>query len=127
VRISATDWAEGGWSIEESVKLAHILKQKGVDLIDVSTGGLVHHQQITIGPAYQLPFATRIRKETGILTGTVGMITTATQAETILVNGDADMIIIAREMLRQPYFPLQAAHELKEKIDWPVQYERAKW
>lgn len=126
VRISATDWAEGGWNIEEAVKLAHILKQKGVDLIDVSSGGLVHHQQITIGPAYQLPFATRIRKETGILTGTVGMITTAIQAETILVNGDADMVIMAREMLRQPYFPLQAAHELKEKVAWPVQYERAK-
>jgi 2,4-dienoyl-CoA reductase-like NADH-dependent reductase (Old Yellow Enzyme family) len=127
VRISATDWAEGGWNIEESVKLVHLLKQKGVDLVDVSTGGLVHHQQITIGPAYQLPFATRIRKETGLLTGTVGMITTAIQAETILVNGDADIIIMAREMLRQPYFPLQAAHELKAKVEWPVQYERAKW
>jgi len=127
VRISATDWAEGGWNTEESVQLAHILKQKGVDLIDVSSGGLVNHQRITIGPAYQLPFASRIKKETGILTGTVGMITTAIQAETILVNGDADMIIIAREMLRQPYFPLQAAHELKEKVDWPVQYERARY
>jgi 2,4-dienoyl-CoA reductase-like NADH-dependent reductase (Old Yellow Enzyme family) len=126
VRISATDWVEGGWNIEESVQLAHILKQKGVDLIDVSSGGLAHHQQITIGPGYQLPFASRIRKETGILTGTVGMITTAIQAETILINGDADMIIMAREMLRQPYFPLQAAHELKEKIEWPVQYERAR-
>jgi len=127
VRISATDWAEGGWNTEESVQLAHILKQKGVDLIDVSSGGLVNHQRITIGPAYQLPFASRIKKETDILTGTVGMITTAIQAETILVNGDADMIIIAREMLRQPYFPLQAAHELKEKVDWPVQYERARY
>ncbi|MBO9202879.1 MULTISPECIES: NADH:flavin oxidoreductase/NADH oxidase [Niastella] len=127
VRISATDWAEGGWNIEESVQLAHILKQKGVDLIDVSSGGLVHYQQITIGPAYQLPFASRIRKETGILTGTVGMITTAIQAETILVNGDADMIIMARELLRQPYFALHAAHELHEKVNWPVQYERARF
>jgi 2,4-dienoyl-CoA reductase-like NADH-dependent reductase (Old Yellow Enzyme family) len=127
VRISASDWADGGWNLEESVQLAHILKQKGIDLIDVSSGGLAHHQQITIGPAYQLPFASRIKKETGILTGTVGMITTAIQAETILTNGDADMIIMARELLRQPYFPLLAAHELKEKVDWPVQYERARF
>jgi 2,4-dienoyl-CoA reductase-like NADH-dependent reductase (Old Yellow Enzyme family) len=127
VRLSASDWAEGGWNIEASVQLAHILKRKGIDLIDVSSGGLVHYQKITTGPAYQLPFASRIKKETGILTGTVGMITTAIQAETILMNGDADMIIMAREMLRQPYFPLQAAHELKDKIDWPVQYERARF
>ncbi|OQP62223.1 NADPH dehydrogenase NamA [Niastella populi] len=127
VRISATDWAEGGWHLEESVQLARILKQKGVDLIDVSSGGLVNHQQIAAGPGYQLPFASRIKKETGILTGAVGMITTTMQAETILVNDDADMIIMARELLRQPYFPLKAAHELNEKIKWPVQYERAKW
>ena len=127
VRISASDWAEGGWNLEESVQLAHILKRKGIDLIDVSSGGLVHYQKITTGPAYQLPFASRIKKETGILTGTVGMITTAIQAETILMNGDADMVIMAREMLRQPYFPLQAAHELNDKVEWPVQYERAKF
>jgi len=127
VRISASDWADGGWNLDESVQLAHILKQKGIDLIDVSSGGLAHHQQIAIGPAYQLPFASRIKKETGILTGTVGMITTAIQAETILTNGDADLIIMARELLRQPYFPLLAAHELKEKVAWPVQYERARF
>jgi 2,4-dienoyl-CoA reductase-like NADH-dependent reductase (Old Yellow Enzyme family) len=127
VRISATDWTEGGWHLEESVRLAHILKQKGVDLIDVSSGGLASHQQITTGPGYQLPFASRIKNETGILTGAVGMITTTMQAETILVNGDADLIIMAREMLRQPYFPLKAAHELNERINWPVQYERAKY
>ncbi|WP_205512804.1 NADH:flavin oxidoreductase/NADH oxidase [Longitalea arenae] len=127
VRLSATDWAEGGWNIDESVQLARLLQQHGVDLLDVSSGGLVNYQKITAGPGYQLPFASRIKKETGMLTGTVGMITTAVQAETILVNGDADMVIIAREMLRQPYFPLQAAHELKENTDWPVQYERAKW
>lgn len=127
VRISATDWAEGGWDLDEAVQLARILQRKGVDLIDVSSGGLVHYQKITAGPGYQLPFASRIKKETGMLIGTVGMITTSIQAETILVNGDADMVIIAREMLRQPYFPLQAAHELKDQIDWPVQYERAKW
>lgn len=125
-RISATDWAAGGWNTDESVQLARILKEKGVDLIDVSSGGLAHHQKIPVGPAYQLPFASRIKKETGILTGTVGLITSATQAETILVNGDADMVIMAREILRNPYFPLQAAHELKDNLNWPVQYERAK-
>lgn len=126
-RISATDWAEGGWNTDESVQLAHILKDKGIDLIDVSSGGLAAHQQITVGPAYQLPFASRIKRETGILTGTVGMITSSTQAETILVNGDADMVIMAREILRNPYFPLEAARDLKEGVQWPVQYERAKW
>ncbi len=126
VRLSATDWVTGGWNLEESVQLAHILKDRGVDLLDVSSGGLSEHQHISVGPAYQLPFASRIRKETGILTGTVGMITNAIQAETILVNGDADMIFMAREILRNPYFPLVAADELKAKINWPVQYERAK-
>lgn len=126
-RISATDWADGGWNPDESVQLAHILKEKGIDLIDVSSGGLAAHQQITVGPAYQLPFASRIKRETGILTGTVGMITNSLQAETILVNGDADMIIMAREILRNPYFPLEAARDLKEGVAWPVQYERAKW
>jgi 2,4-dienoyl-CoA reductase-like NADH-dependent reductase (Old Yellow Enzyme family) len=126
VRISATDWVEEGWNPDESVKLARILKERGVDLLDVSSGGLSAHQHISVGPAYQLPFASRIRKETGILTGTVGLITNAIQAETILVNGDADMIFMAREILRNPYFPLQAAQELKEQINWPVQYERAK-
>ena len=126
-RISATDWAEGGWNADESVQLAHILKEKGIDLIDVSTGGLAAHQQIPVGPAYQLPFASRIKRETGILTGTVGMITNSVQAETILVNGDADMIIMAREILRNPYFPLEAARDLKDTVAWPVQYERAKW
>lgn len=129
VRISATDWADGGWDVEQSVQLARVLQQQGVDLMDVSSGGLVNYQQITIGPAYQLPFASRIRKETGMLTGTVGMITTSIQSETILVNGDADLIIMAREILRDPYFSLRAAHELgeKENVRWPVQYERARW
>jgi len=129
VRISATDWADGGWDPEQSVQLARVLQQKGVDLMDVSSGGLVNYQQITIGPGYQLPFASRIRKETGMPTGTVGMITTSIQSETILVNGDADLIIMAREILRDPYFSLRAAHELgeKENVHWPVQYERARW
>jgi 2,4-dienoyl-CoA reductase-like NADH-dependent reductase (Old Yellow Enzyme family) len=127
VRISATDWAEGGWNVDESIQLAQVLKEKHIDLIDVSSGGLAAHQKITTGPAYQLPFASRIKRETGILTGTVGMITNATQAETILVNGDADMIIMAREILRNPYFPLEAGRDLKDAVEWPVQYERAKW
>lgn len=127
IRISATDWAEGGWNADEAVELAKVLKEKGVDLIDVSSGGLSTNQQIPVGPAYQLPFASRIKRETGILTGTVGMITSSTQAETILVNGDADMVIMAREILRNPYFPLEAARDLKDAVAWPVQYERAKW
>jgi 2,4-dienoyl-CoA reductase-like NADH-dependent reductase (Old Yellow Enzyme family) len=127
VRISATDWVEGGWHLEESIKLARILQEKGVDLIDVSSGGLSNLQHISTGPGYQLPFASRIKKETGMPTGAVGMITTSIQAETILVNDDADLIIMARELLRQPYFPLLAAHELNDDIKWPVQYERAKW
>ncbi|MBO9566811.1 MAG: NADPH dehydrogenase NamA [Niastella sp.] len=126
VRISATDWVDGGWNADEAVALVRLLKEKGVDLIDVSSGGLSLHQHIPVGPAYQLPFSSRIKKETGIMTGTVGLITDALQAETILVNGDADMIIMARELLRNPYFPLQAAHTLKAEAKWPVQYERAK-
>lgn len=126
VRISATDWAEGGWNDNDSVRLAAILKTAGVDLIDVSTGGLVSHQQIPVGPAYQLPFAARIKKETGILTSTVGLITDAVQAETILATGDADAVMMARELLRNPYFPLKAAADLDDSIVWPVQYERAK-
>jgi 2,4-dienoyl-CoA reductase-like NADH-dependent reductase (Old Yellow Enzyme family) len=125
-RISATDWADGGWNLDESVKLAAILKDKGTDLIDVSTGGLVSYAKISVGPAYQLPFASRIKKETGILTGSVGMITDAIQAETILVNGDADFILMARELLRNPYLPLLAAKQVHDETIWPVQYERAK-
>lgn len=125
-RISATDWAEGGWNLDESIKLAAILKEKGIDLIDVSTAGLVAPVKIPVGPAYQLPFASAIKKQTGILTGTVGMITDSVQAETILVNGDADMILMAREILRNPYFPLLAAKEVHDHTIWPLQYERAK-
>lgn len=127
VRISATDWAEGGWNLEESTKLATILKDKGVDLIDCSSGGLAAHQKITVGPLYQTPFAEHIRKETGIKTGAVGMITTAQEAESIIADQKADLVIMAREFLRDPYFPLHAAHELHdESVVWPVQYERAK-
>ncbi|MFT3932298.1 MAG: NADPH dehydrogenase NamA [Chitinophagaceae bacterium] len=126
VRISATDWAPNGWNEEESVKLAAILKEKGVDLVDTSSGGLVSTQKINIGPGYQVPFAEKIKKEAGILTGAVGLITTAKQAEEILANEQADIILLARELLRDPYFPLHAAKELGADIDWPVQYQRAK-
>jgi len=126
VRISATDWAEGGWNIEESVKLSGILKSKGVDLMDISTGGLVSYAKIPVAVGYQVPFATRIKHETGILTGTVGLITDAMQAETLLVTEAADVIIVAREFLRDPYFPLHATTQLHDDIAWPVQYQRAK-
>lgn len=126
VRISCTDWAEGGWDFEESVQLAEFLKQKGVDLIDCSSGAAVAHQKIPVAPGYQVPFAERIKKEVGIATGAVGLITTASQAEEILATGKADMVLIARESLRNPYFPLQAAKELGTDIQWPLQYERAK-
>jgi len=126
VRISASDWADGGWTIDDSVRLGMALKQSGVDLIDCSSGGAVRHQKISIGPGYQVPFAERIKKEAKILTGAVGMIDDANQAEEILYSGKADLILMAREFLRDPYFPLHAAKQLGGEITWPVQYERAK-
>lgn len=126
VRISATDWAEGGWNIEEAVRLSSILKQNGVDLIDCSSGGLVPYQKIQLGPGYQVAFAEQIRKETGILTGAVGLVTEAQQAEDILEKSQADLILIARTSLRDPYFALNAAKILGEDIEWPLQYKRAK-
>lgn len=126
VRISATDWAEGGWSPEESVKLSAILKDMGVDLIDVSSGGNISYQEIPLSPGYQVPFAESIKKETAAVTGAVGLITNAKQAEEILQEGKADLIIMARELLRDPYFPLHAAYELDEELQWPEQYDRAK-
>lgn len=126
VRISSTDWAEGGWNVEESIQLSKILKEKGVDLIDVSSGGAVSHQKITLGPGYQVPFAERIKKEVGILTGTVGLITDAFQAESILQNKQADMVLFARESLRNPNLGLDFAKALGAEVDWPKQYERAK-
>ncbi|MDL2141071.1 NADH:flavin oxidoreductase/NADH oxidase [Flavobacterium tructae] len=126
VRISATDWAEGGWNPEESVQLSILLKEKGVDLIDTSSGGLVSHQQIPLQPNYQVPFAAKIKKEASILTGAVGLITEAKQAEEILESGQADVILFARESLRNPNLPLDFAKELNDDIEWPKQYERAK-
>lgn len=126
VRISATDWADGGWNEEESIRLSAMLKEKGVDVIDTSSGGLTLAQQIPLKPSYQVEFAAAIKKETGITTGAVGLITTAKQAEEILQNGEADLIFLARELLRDPYFPLHAATELGDDVKWPAQYERAK-
>lgn len=126
VRISATDWAEGGWNPEESVQLSKILKEKGVDLIDVSSGGLVSYQKIPVGPGYQVNFAAKIRKEVNIATGAVGLITEAKQAEAILKNAQADLVLFARESLRNPNLPLDFAKELNDDIQWPKQYERAK-
>ncbi|MFB6340333.1 NADPH dehydrogenase NamA [Saccharicrinis sp. FJH62] len=126
VRISATDWVEDGWNINESVKLAAVLKSKGVDLIDCSSAGIVPHAKVPVEPGYQVQFADRIKNETGIMTGAVGLITEAAQAEKILDLNKADLILMARESLRNPYFPLIAASEMGEDIEWPVQYQRAK-
>ena len=128
VRISATDWTEGGWTDTDSVELSALLRIKGIDLIDCSTGGNVPNVKIPVGPSYQVKFAQRIKEDIGILTGAVGLITSATQAESIIATGQADLIFMARELLRNPYFPLEAAHELGHKtMPWAVQYERAKW
>lgn len=125
VRISCTDWAEGGWTVDDSVELAKRLKDSGVDLIDCSSGGNVAPAKIPLGPGYQTPFAERIRHEARILTGAVGMITAPAQADHIIRTGQADLAIIAREFLRDPYFSLRAARELGYPAPWPVQYLRA--
>ena len=126
VRISATDWAEGGWDLQQSIVFARHLREIGIDLIDCSSGGNIRNAKIPLGPGYQVPFASAIRKETGIATGAVGLITDAQQAEDILQRGDADVIVMARALLRDPYWPLHAAHMLSAEILWPIQYTRAK-
>ncbi len=125
VRISATDWIDDAWDLQQSIELARQLKELGADLIDCSSGGNVPHAKVPVGPGYQTPFAEQIRREANVLTGAVGMITSPMQAEHILVAGQADAIIIAREFLRDPYWPLRAARELGQQISWPVQYLRA--
>jgi 2,4-dienoyl-CoA reductase-like NADH-dependent reductase (Old Yellow Enzyme family) len=125
VRISATDWTDGGWEIEQSVALARVLKEHGVDLVDTSSGGNVSGATIPTGPGYQVPFAERIRKEAGIATGAVGQITSAPQADQIVRTGQADLVFLARQMLRDPYWPLHAAEELGVAMTWPPQYLRA--
>jgi 2,4-dienoyl-CoA reductase-like NADH-dependent reductase (Old Yellow Enzyme family) len=125
VRISATDWTDGGWDIEQSIELARRLRERGVDLIDCSSGGNVASAKIPLGPGYQVPFAARIRREAGIAAGAVGLITAAAQANDIVQRGDADCVSLAREMLRNPYWPLAAARELGCAVPWPAQYLRA--
>lgn len=126
VRISATDWTAGGWTADDSVALAKILKGKGVDLVDCSTGGNVLGAKIPLKPGYQVEFADKVKKEADVLTGAVGLITEAAQADEIIKTGQADLVLIARESLRDPYFPLHAARELGYDVKWPLQYERAK-
>ncbi|HUJ25142.1 MAG TPA: NADH:flavin oxidoreductase/NADH oxidase [Myxococcales bacterium] len=126
VRISATDWAGGGWDVEQSIELSRRLKPEGVDLIDCSSGGLVPGAKIPLGPGYQTQFAERVRREGGIATGAVGLIRSAFQAEHVLRTGQADVVILAREFLRNPHWPLAAARELGAQASWPVQYERAR-
>jgi 2,4-dienoyl-CoA reductase-like NADH-dependent reductase (Old Yellow Enzyme family) len=126
VRISATDWLENGWTIEDSVKLTSILKERGVDLVDCSSGGLTPPEKIPVSFGYQVPFAQSIREKTGIKTGAVGMIVSPQQADDIITNGKADLVFLAREMLRDPYFPMRAAYELGYDTRWAKQYERAK-
>jgi 2,4-dienoyl-CoA reductase-like NADH-dependent reductase (Old Yellow Enzyme family) len=125
VRLSATDWVPGGWDIEQSITLARTLREHGVDLIDCSSGGAVPHATIPVSPGYQVPFAQRIRNEAGIATGAVGLITTPDQANAIVASGQADCVLLARELLRDPYWPLRAARELGHPIDWVPQYLRA--
>ena len=125
VRLSCTDWKEGGWDIEQTIELARRLKARGADLIDCSSGGGVADAKIPLGPGYQVPFAERIRREAGIPTGAVGLITDAAQAHEIVASGKADCVLMARELLRDPYFPLRAARELGHTVPWPPQYLRA--
>ena len=125
VRVSASDWAEGGWDLASSVELCRRLKDLGVDLVDCSSGGLVAHAKVEVGPGYQVPFAREIRKQAGIATGAVGLITEARQADEIVRSGSADAVLLARQFLRDPYFPRHAAQELGVEMKWPVQYERA--
>ncbi len=125
VRISATDWTDGGWDLEQSVELARALGPLGVDLMDCSSGGNVPHASIPVGAGYQTPFAARVKRETGLLTGAVGLITSPAQADQIIRNGDADIVLLARAELRDPYWPAHAARELRQEPPTPPQYTRA--
>ena len=125
VRLSATDWVDGGWDADQSVELARRLKARGVDLVDCSSGGAAPNARIPLGPGYQVPFAERIRREAQIATGAVGLITSPAQADAIVRQGEADCVLLARELLRDPYWPLRAARELGHQAAWPAQYLRA--
>jgi 2,4-dienoyl-CoA reductase-like NADH-dependent reductase (Old Yellow Enzyme family) len=126
VRLSATDWVEGGWTLADSIELSRRLKGEGVDMIDCSSGGLVPGAKIPAGPGYQTPFASAIRAQAGVATAAVGLVTSPEQAEQIVATGAADAVLLAREMLRNPYWPLTAARRLGADVPWPKQYERAK-
>ncbi len=126
VRISATDWIEGGWDLPQSIQFARWLKEAGVDLIDCSSAGIAPGASIPVGPGYQVPLAAAVRRDADIPTGAVGLITEPAQAERIVAGGEADVVLLAREMLRDPYWPLHAARALGDDVPWPPQYERAK-
>jgi 2,4-dienoyl-CoA reductase-like NADH-dependent reductase (Old Yellow Enzyme family) len=125
VRISTTDWKEGGWDVDQSVELSRRLRERGVDLVDCSSGGAVPDVHIPVGPGYQVPFAEQIRRDAGIATGAVGLISEPAQADTIIRGGQADCVLLARELLRDPYWPLHAAQKLGIVVPWPPQYLRA--
>jgi 2,4-dienoyl-CoA reductase-like NADH-dependent reductase (Old Yellow Enzyme family) len=126
LRLSASDWAEGGWDLEQSVELCRRLREIGIDLVDCSSGGLVAHARIAPGPGYQVPFAAAIRERAGVATGAVGLITEPAQAEEVVASGKADLVLLARALLRDPYWPLHAAGALGGDVAWPVQYLRAR-
>jgi 2,4-dienoyl-CoA reductase-like NADH-dependent reductase (Old Yellow Enzyme family) len=125
VRISATDWVENGWNCDEAIQLATVLKDRGVDLMDVSSGGIIATAKIPFTFGYQIKFAARIKRQSGLATGAVGLLVHPVQMETVLTNGDADLIVVGREWLRNPYFALQASSILHTDVTWPVQYQRA--
>jgi 2,4-dienoyl-CoA reductase-like NADH-dependent reductase (Old Yellow Enzyme family) len=126
MRVSATDWVEGGWDVESSVELARAAAARGVDLVDVSSGGLDHRQEIAVGPGYQVPFAAAVRAGAAVPTAAVGLITEPAQAEQIVAGGEADAVLLARALLRNPRWALGAAHELGAEARWPDQYVRAR-
>ncbi|MGA7750805.1 MAG: oxidoreductase, partial [Gallionella sp.] len=125
IRVSATDWVDGGWTVDETVELCRALKGLGVDLVDVSSAGLVSTAKIPAGPGFQTEFAARVRREAGIATAAVGLITSPAQADHIVRTGQADMVLLGREILRNPYWPLAAAQTLGQTVSWPRQYLRA--
>src|SRR4029079_3548635 len=125
VSISATDWKAGGWDLDQAVELARRLRTHGIDLVDCSSGGAVHDQQIAVGPGYQVPFAERIRRDASVATGAVGLIPQPAQADAIVRGAQADLVLLARELLRDPYWPLHAADALGQTVPWPPQYLRA--
>ncbi|HQR30794.1 MAG TPA: oxidoreductase, partial [Anaeromyxobacteraceae bacterium] len=126
LRVSCTDWTEGGWDLPQTVELARQVRELGVDLVDCSSGGNVATARIPAGPGYQVPFAEAIRRDAGVATAAVGMITSPAQAETVIRSGQADVVLLARELLRDPQFPLRAARELGLDGPWPRQYLRAR-